>query len=91
MSSCKAKGEESQRGENKEVHGKEAAGSVFGPDEFTDLLLVLLGGETQMFLVPLSSADSLFPVTAPGVEGHLPVERFKDNLQVIVSLDMFYG
>lgn len=80
MSSCKAEGEESQRGENKEVYGKEAAGSVFGRDEFTDLLLVLLVGGTQMFLVQLNSVDSLFPVTAPGVEGHLPAERFEDNL-----------
>lgn len=73
------------------MYGKEAAGSVFGPGVFTDLLLVLLGGETQTLLVPLSSVDSLFPVSALGVEGHLPAERVKDNLQVIVSLDMFYG
>lgn len=74
------------------MHGKEAAGLVFGCEEFTDLLSFPLTGDIQLILVQISLVQFLFPVMSPGNWEHLPVGRFKDYPLVgwvAVSSDMF--
>jgi len=77
--------------ETKGMYGKEAAGSVFGCEAFTDLLSCPSVGDIQMTLERPSSVNSLSSETSPGDWEHSPAGRFKAYPLDVGGGVIFYG